>query len=60
MQKPGDVVQFMKKGRSTYYHTMFVYGKSGGTLYLSGHSDDYLERNIKNVAGVKKYRLIKF
>ncbi|MFD3204319.1 amidase domain-containing protein, partial [Bacillus sp. LR_5] len=58
--KPGDVVQFMKKGRSTYFHTMFVYGKSGGTLQLSGHSDDYLKRNIKKVQNIKRYRLIKF
>ncbi|MEC0696628.1 amidase domain-containing protein [Bacillus atrophaeus] len=58
--KPGDVVQFMKKGRSTYFHTMFVYGKSGGTLQLSGHSDDYLKRNIKKVRSIKRYRLIKF
>lgn len=58
--KPGDVIQFMKNGRSTYFHTMFVYGKSNGTLQLSGHSTDYLKRNIKNISGIKKYRLIKF
>ncbi|MFH0065814.1 amidase domain-containing protein [Peribacillus sp. NPDC056705] len=57
----GDVIQFKKKHKTRYSHSMFVYEKSNGTLYLSGHTDNNLKRNFKNMSpDWIKYRVIKF
>ncbi|MFL0366230.1 amidase domain-containing protein [Pseudobacillus sp. 179-B 2D1 NHS] len=40
--EPDDVIQFKKDQATRYSHTMFVYSKGDGTLYLSGHTDNYL------------------
>ncbi|MBT2615079.1 MULTISPECIES: amidase domain-containing protein [unclassified Bacillus (in: firmicutes)] len=57
----GDVIQFKKKNKTRYSHSMFVYEKSNNTLYLSGHTDNYLKRNFKNISPEWiKYRVIKF
>ncbi|WP_146550634.1 amidase domain-containing protein [Rummeliibacillus suwonensis] len=57
----GDMIQFKKEGYTRYSHTMFVYDKADGTLYLSGHTDNYLKRNFKNISKAwVKYRVIKF
>ncbi|RNC96166.1 amidase domain-containing protein [Lysinibacillus halotolerans] len=57
----GDMIQFMKKDATRYSHTMFVYKKGNSTLYLSGHTDNYLERNFYDISSIwVKYRVIKF
>lgn len=57
----GDVIQFRKKNDPRFSHTMFVYEKSGGTLYLSGHTSNYLKRNFKDIStDWVEYRVIKF
>ncbi|MFJ7941984.1 amidase domain-containing protein [Peribacillus sp. NPDC096622] len=57
----GDVIQFKKDEATRYSHSMFVYEKSNGTLYLSGHTSNYLKRNFKKIdTRWVKYRVIKF
>ncbi|MFB7640466.1 amidase domain-containing protein, partial [Peribacillus butanolivorans] len=59
--KVGDVIQFKKDSATRYSHSMFVYEKSDGTLYLSGHTSNYLKKNFKNIDKKwVKYRVIKF
>ncbi|MBC1795344.1 amidase domain-containing protein [Listeria booriae] len=61
--REGDIIQFKKKGGSRYFHSMIVVEKSGGTLYLAGHTDSYDRRNIKtSMNGLKggSIRVIKF
>ncbi|MGE6611911.1 hypothetical protein ACQKFG_15430 [Peribacillus sp. NPDC076916] len=54
-------MQFKKKHKTRYSHSIFVYEKSNSTLYLSGHTDNYLKRNFKNMSpDWIKYRVIKF
>lgn len=58
--KEGDIVQFKKDGATRWSHSMFVYEKADGTLYLSGHTDDYLKRDFKNVSSTwVEFRVIK-
>lgn len=58
--KAGDIVQFKKDGATRWSHGMFVYEKSNSTIYLSGHTDNYLKRNIKDVSSVwVNFRVIK-
>ena len=59
--KAGDVIQFRKTDGTRYSHAMFVYEKSNGTIYLSGHTNDYLKRNFKNIdaTAYEMYRVIK-
>lgn len=57
----GDMIQFKKEDATRYSHTMFIYDKGDGTLYLSGHTDNYLKKNFKNISSKwTKYRVIKF
>lgn len=57
----GDMIQFMEKGSTRYGHTMFVYNKGNGTLYLSGHTGNYLDRSFYDISSQwVKYRVIKF
>lgn len=57
----GDMIQFMKKDGTRYSHTMFVYNKGNSTLYLSGHTDNYLDRSFYAISPEwVKYRVIKF
>lgn len=58
--KVGDVVQLKKDGATRFSHAMFVYEKSNGTIYLSGHTTNYLKRNINDVPSIwGSFRIIK-
>ncbi|WP_397443872.1 hypothetical protein [Peribacillus aracenensis] len=53
-------MQFKKKPKTRYSHSMFVYEKSNGTLYLPVHTDNYLKRNFKYMSpDWIKYRILK-
>ncbi|MBF2445947.1 GW dipeptide domain-containing protein [Listeria welshimeri] len=61
--RPGDIVQFKKKGGSRYFHSMIAVEKSNKTLYMAGHTNSYKRRNIKsamkNMKGAS-IRIIRF
>ncbi|MBC2315324.1 DUF1175 family protein [Listeria booriae] len=46
--RPGDVIQFKKKGAERYYHSMLAIDKSNKTIYLAGHTRNIWMRNIKD------------
>lgn len=48
--KAGDIVQFKKNGATRWSHSMFVYEKSNSTLYLSGHTSDFLKKDFKTIS----------
>ncbi|WP_274157687.1 DNRLRE domain-containing protein [Priestia megaterium] len=57
----GDIIQFKDKDKTRFSHTMFVYDKGKGTLYLSGHTNNYLNKDFKKISpSWTKYRVIKF
>lgn len=60
--RPGDIIQFKKKGGKRYYHSMIAVEKSNKTLYMAGHSQNYYKRNIKAIKQKNRIsiRVIKF
>lgn len=46
--RPGDIIQFKRKGGKRYYHSMIAVEKSNKTLYNAGHTYSYKKRNIKD------------
>ncbi|MFC0492905.1 Putative amidase domain [Listeria grayi] len=60
--RPGDIIQFKKKGGKRYYHSMIATQKSNKTLYMAGHSQNYYKRNIKAIKQKNRIsiRVIKF
>lgn len=55
----GDIVQLKASSGGNWYHTMIVTKKANGTIYLSGHTNDTLDKNINSI-NAYGFRLIKF
>ncbi|EUJ32789.1 autolysin (amidase) [Listeria floridensis FSL S10-1187] len=47
--RPGDVIQFRKKGAGRYFHSTLAVSKSGGTLRLASHTSSYFNRSIRDI-----------
>lgn len=51
----GDVVQFYN-ARDGWHHSMIVtYRDSSGYLYVTGHTDNYINKPINNISETKRY-----
>jgi hypothetical protein len=55
----GDVIQF-KNSEGRWYHSMIVTKKTSTDIYLSGHTNDSLDKPFSNISGNSSYRVIKF
>lgn len=55
----GDVVQLKRSSDGSWYHSMIVTKKADGTIYLSGHTNNTLDKPIKDIPAAE-YRVIKF
>ncbi|MBS4188949.1 amidase domain-containing protein [Bacillus sp. FJAT-49705] len=55
----GDVVQLKRSSDGRWFHSMIVTKKANGTIYLSGHTNDTLNKSINNITA-DSFRVIKF
>lgn len=57
--KVGDVIQF-KNSDGRWYHSMIVTKKTSSDIYLSGHSNNSLDKPFGDITKNSSYRVIKF
>lgn len=55
----GDVVQF-RRSNGDWFHSMVVTRKANGTIYLSGHTSNVYNKDLKNITSANMFRVIKF
>jgi Putative amidase domain len=55
----GDAVQLKRASDGAWFHTMIVTKKANGTIYLSGHTNNTLNKNISDISALS-FRVIKF
>lgn len=54
--KPGDVIQYKKKGASRYFHSVLAVEKKNGTVYTASHTSNYYGMNIKSTMSQQSMR----